>query len=131
NLNPNFVLFQTMTDLTVHSPSKIFTFVDTSPVSVCMPAFVTITLQSYMFHRPTMEHQKASPVAFADGHVEVQRWKSEITYRLAHTTSFTGPSPSPDWKLVGPEADGDHLRNNFGFGNEDAKWFIERCSVPK
>ncbi len=131
NNNANFVSFRKTSDVAGHNPSGLFTFIDTSPVSVCFPAFEVIAeSSSYFFHRPSVEHNHAGTVAFADGHVEAHRWSNPQTWKLAHTVNVTGPSPDPNW-MNSSGGDGDHMRIISGGNNEDLQWLRQHATVPK
>ncbi|MEI7534968.1 MAG: prepilin-type N-terminal cleavage/methylation domain-containing protein [Verrucomicrobiae bacterium] len=130
NNAPTFINFRKSSDFTSTGPSDLFTFIDTSPVSVCFPAFEVPMVSYIFFHRPSIEHDHLGNVAFADGHVTAQRWSNPQTWTLAHTTTVTGASPDPNWKTSGG-GDGDHLRFISGGGNEDLRWLRDHASVPK
>lgn len=131
NNNANYVSFRKTSDVAGYNPSERFTFIDASPVSVCFPAFeVIVESSSFFFHRPSVEHNHAGTVAFADGHVETHRWSNPQTWSLAHTVNVTGPSPDPNW-LKASGGDGDHIRIISGSGNEDLQWLRQHATVPK
>jgi prepilin-type N-terminal cleavage/methylation domain-containing protein/prepilin-type processing-associated H-X9-DG protein len=131
NNDTTHIVFHKTSDVAAHNPTEIFTFIDTSPVSVCYPAF-EVPMYSYLFyHRPSIEHGHLGNVAFADGHVESHRWTNPQTWMLAHTTTVTGPSPDPDWMHAGAGNDGDHMRFISGGGNEDLQWLHQHATVPK
>ncbi len=130
NNDPAWVNFRKTSDVAARHPSELFTFMDTSPVSVCFPAFEVAMVPYVFFHRPSVEHNHAGTVAFADGHVEVHRWTSPQTWDLAHTVTATGPSPDPNWLHVAG-GDGDHMRIISGGGNPDLLWLQQHASVLK
>jgi prepilin-type N-terminal cleavage/methylation domain-containing protein/prepilin-type processing-associated H-X9-DG protein len=130
NNDPACINFTKSADFAAHGPSDLFTFIDTSPVSVCFPAFEVPTVSYVFFHRPSVEHDHLGTVAFADGHVEAHRWTNPQTWTLAHTTAVAGPSPDPNWKYSGG-GDGDHLRFISGGGNEDLRWLQQHATVLK
>lgn len=130
NNDSSYMNFLKTSDFGGHNPSELFTFIDTSPVSVCFPAFEVAMVPYIFFHRPSIEHNHSGPVAFADGHVESHRWTNPQTWILAHTTSVNGPSPDPDWLNV-DGGDGDHMRFIPNAGNEDLLWLQQHASVPR
>ena len=130
NNSPACINFAKSSEVAAHNPTEIFTFIDTSPVSVCFPAFEVPTVSYIFFHRPAIEHDHLGTVAFADGHVETHRWTNPQTWALAHTTTVTGPSPDPNWKNSGG-GDGDHLRFFFSGVNEDLRWLQQHAAVLK
>ncbi len=131
NNDPKYINFRKSDEIEAHSTSQLFTFIDTSPVSVCFPAFEVTMGSAYFFHRPSVEHNRLGTVAFADGHVEAHRWSNARTFDLAHTTTVTGPSPDPNWLYSSGMPDGDHLRFIAGAGNEDLLWLQQHASVLK
>jgi len=128
NNDPAFVNFRKTSDLAGRSPNELFTFIDTSPVSVCFPAFEVAMTPYLFFHRPSIEHNRAGDIAFADGHVETHRWTNPQTWALAHTANVNGPSPDPGWLNV-DGSDGDHMRFLSGSVNEDLLWLEQHASV--
>ncbi len=130
NNDPAYVVFLKSSDVAAHNPTELFTFIDTSPVSVCFPAFEVASVSFIFFHRPSVEHGRVGNVAFADGHVESHRWLNAQTWDLAHTTTVTGPSPDPGWLHVAG-GDGDHMRFISGSGNQDLRWLQQHATVPK
>ena len=127
NNDPAFVVFRKTADLAGHNPSELFTFIDTSPVSVCYPAFEVAMTPYLCFHRPSIEHNRAGDVAFADGHAETHRWTNPETWALAHTANVSGPSPDPNWLNV-DGSDGDHMRFLSGSVDEDVVWLEQHAS---
>ncbi len=130
NNDPAYVIFHKSSDVAAHNPGALFTFIDTSPASVCFPAFEVAMVSYIFFHRPSIEHGHSGTVAFADGHVESHRWISTQTWALSHTTTATGPSPDPDWLNTGG-GDGDHLRIISGSSNQDLRWLQQHASTLK
>jgi|GEM_PF-123441 len=130
NNDPAYVVFRKSSDVAAHNSTELFTFIDTSPVSVCFPAFEVVTGSFIFFHRPSVEHNRAGNVAFADGHVESHRWSNAQTWDLAHTTTVTGPSPDPNWLNV-TGGDGDHIRFISGGGNQDLRWLQQHATIAK
>ena len=129
NNDSKYLNFRKASDFESHNPGDLFTFIDTSPVSVCFPAFQVAMEKVYFFHRPSVEHNNSGNVAFADGHVESHRWEDPRTPGLAHTTTVTGPSPDSNWMRSGG-GDGDHLRI-IPPGNLDLIWLQQHASVLK
>ena len=130
-LDTNYYQFSKESDMDQVNPSKLFTFVDTSPVSVCYPGFVVAMSTLAAWHRPSVEHQKYGVVAFADSHVESPHWMNKQTVELAHTPTTTGPLPDPNWNASTGSPDGDHVRFVLTGANEDIEWFRQRASVKK
>jgi prepilin-type N-terminal cleavage/methylation domain-containing protein/prepilin-type processing-associated H-X9-DG protein len=108
--------FSKSSDFAPFDPTRLYTFIDTSPVNVCYAAFVMFMGNSgWFFHRPSVEHDNTSPLAFADGHVEAHSWKDPDTLKSARD---------------GGNADGAH----FTFvnpNNPDLVWLQQRATVRK
>src|SRR3954447_105270 len=67
-LNPNYNKFMRDADFSRLDSSRLYTFIDTSPVNICYSGFVLFMGSSgWFFHRPTVEHEQSGVVAFADG----------------------------------------------------------------
>jgi prepilin-type N-terminal cleavage/methylation domain-containing protein len=87
--NPSLQNFKKMSDFSRISPSQIYTFVDTAPVNMCYSAFVVLMGGSgWFYHRPTIEHENFGTLAFADGHVDIQKWRDPDTLRAARDGGF-------------------------------------------
>ncbi len=104
------VNFRKMSDLNQARPSELLAFVDVAPNWICHSAFgVAMSLVYYQF--PSMEHGGSGPISFADGHVELRRWRDPFTRQMARAEFVT------------------HL--NWAFAaNEDLTWLREHASVP-
>ena len=125
--NPYFQTFKKSADFGLLRSSELYTFMDTSPVNICYPAFFLAyagtTMGHQMFHRPSVEHDNSGTVAFADGHVEVHKWRDPKTIeysRIGKTTSNT-----PD-----DASDGAHLLM-IPFESPDLQWLYQHASVLK
>ena len=99
-----------------YGADKLYTFVDTSPVNICYSAFVLFMGNNgWFWHRPTIEHDNSGTIAFADGHVDVHRWRDPDTLKAARD---------------GGNADGAH----FTFvspNNPDLLWLQDHATVRK
>jgi prepilin-type N-terminal cleavage/methylation domain-containing protein len=114
--SPACYSFQKMSDFAPVNPSQIYTFVDTAPVSVCFSAFVVYMGNTGIFwHRPSVEHEYSGTLAFADGHVDVHRWRDPDTIQLAKTWG-TG--------------DGNHFAT-VSPANQDLVWLQDHATVRK
>lgn len=109
--------FTSSSDLGPYDASQLYTFVDTAPTSVCLPAFVLYTgTLSYFWHRPTIEHNNSGVLSFADAHVETHRWTDPKTIAAA--------------KMGGnPAYDGAHF--TMYSNNTDHDWLKQRVSGLK
>ncbi|HEV2392204.1 MAG TPA: prepilin-type N-terminal cleavage/methylation domain-containing protein [Verrucomicrobiae bacterium] len=115
-LSPSCQAFNKASDLAAAGPSRIYSFVDTSPENICFSAFVLFMGNSgWFWHRPTIEHDNSGVVAFADGHAEVRRWLDPATMKAARD---------------GGNADGAH----FTFvdpNNGDLLWLQQHATIRK
>src|SRR5436190_2282619 len=61
------------------SPSSVFTFIDSHPVTGSDPGFIISVKESVgpdeWFHRPGEQHSRGANAAFGDGHVTHWRWR--------------------------------------------------------
>lgn len=112
--SPSFNEFKKASDLAPFDGSKLYTFVDTSPRSVCYSAFQLLMGNTgWFWHRPNVEHGNSGVLAFADGHVEGRRWTDSTT---------------PQAGEVGG-SDGSHFI--YYPGNTDLLWLQKHATVPK
>jgi type II secretory pathway pseudopilin PulG len=117
NDSPAYYNFATAADMAPFDASRLYTFVDTAPTSVCFSGFVLFMGDSgFYWHRPTTEHNNGGVLAFADAHVEAHRWTDPGTLEAARL----GGNPSYDGAhlLVYP-------------GNQDRLWLKQRASALK
>jgi prepilin-type N-terminal cleavage/methylation domain-containing protein/prepilin-type processing-associated H-X9-DG protein len=113
--DPNYINFVKTSDSAPYDSSRLFTFTDTAPYSVCYGAFVVFMGggNTFFWHRPTVEHTGSGVVSYADGHVEGHRWTSPTTPTDARNTS----------------SDGDHFM--IDAANTDLVWLQQHASVHK
>lgn len=118
--NNNSTAYNTFTsasDLAPYDSSQLYTFVDTSPTSVCFSGFVLFTGDGgYYWHRPTVLHNGGGVLAYADAHVEAHRWTDPGTVDAAQ-------------KGGDPNYDGAHLI--IYPGNQDRLWLKQHVSTLK
>ncbi len=83
------------------SPSDVFLFQDTTPQSLCTPAFIVLMPGvmggDQIFHIPATHHNRGGVVSFADGHSAARRWfdhklfaNSPVGTRIQHNLSSPG-----------------------------------------
>ncbi len=67
----------------IGSPSATFLFQDTTPQSLCTPAFIVPMpgQTEAWFHLPATHHNNRGVLSYADGHVEAHRWFDARTIR--------------------------------------------------
>ncbi|MDB6067002.1 MAG: xcpT 2 [Pedosphaera sp.] len=105
-------MFRKTSEFAPFDASRIYTFVDTAPTSVCYAGFVMyMSSTSYFWHRPTVEHNNSGVLAFADGHVEGHRWTAAKTAQDARSGG----------------TDGNHFLTDAS--NIDMQWLQQRASV--
>jgi prepilin-type processing-associated H-X9-DG protein len=98
--------FQSGADLAHADPSQTLLFLDVAPGNICMSAFVIELggLTDLFFHLPSVQHDRAGVVSFADGHVEAHKWlesstitNSEIAWNPNHFTLYVPGSRDLAW----------------------------------
>lgn len=105
-----FRAFRKSHDLQAGSPSDLFVFSDVHPDSICWPLFgVAPTDTFFMF--PASYHNRASVIAFADGHVQHQKWRDSRTHSPVRVNWHGHDQPSQR--------------------NPDLAWLREHSSVRK
>ncbi|MGA2247061.1 MAG: DUF1559 domain-containing protein [Verrucomicrobiota bacterium] len=95
-----YLTFGKISSFTLCSASDIFTYDDESPFSVNDGALAVSAGVPEIIDWPTSLHNGACGFAFADGHSEVHKWKSNIfnLNKEAYTQAVpTGGLPYADW----------------------------------
>jgi prepilin-type processing-associated H-X9-DG protein len=113
-LNREYRVFSRMSELQAASPAGVFLFQDVHPNSICVPAFIVYMPGSTVngfYHYPSSLHNGSGILSFADGHVEVRRWKDPRT--ITPKTSVSGILAHWDWS---PQ-------------NADIDWLRQRTSI--
>ena len=114
--SPGYWTFFKNSECAPFDPSRLYTFVDTSPENICFAGFVLyIGNSGWFWHRPSIEHDNSGTIAFADGHVDTHRWRDPDTLKYARD---------------GGNGDGFH----FCFvnaNNPDLRWLQDHASAPK
>ncbi len=92
-------------DIESNQPSERLLFIDLQPESICVPAFwITVQGGGNNGHAPGSYHKGGATVSFADGHVDVHRWKEPDTLKP--------------------------IRHGFGrTGSEDHQWVVDHATV--
>jgi prepilin-type N-terminal cleavage/methylation domain-containing protein len=102
----NVLYFRKDSDTAPVGPASLFLFADMNPASICHSAFIVhlgqFSQSGLFYHFPSVEHDRAGVVSFADGHIERHRWTDPDT---ATTTNLS-----------------DHISNQFPKGNRDLEW---------
>jgi len=75
--NPKYVQFFRITDIPM--PSEIFVFIEEHPDSINDGYFLNQFHTKHWIDLPASDHNGAAPVAFADGHAQLQRWVDSTT----------------------------------------------------
>ena len=106
-----YKLFYKLSDITAPAPAETFVFIDVHPESICWPLFGVPTAANF-FMFPASYHNRASVLAFADGHVDAKQWKDSRTFT---------PSKNTDW----------HGHNQSSPNNRDLIWLQTHASGLK
>ena len=106
-----YKLFYKLSDITAPAPAETFVFIDVHPESICWPLFGVPTAANF-FMFPASYHNRASVLAFADGHVDAKQWKDSRTFM---------PSKNTDW----------HGHNQSSPNNRDLIWLQTHASGLK
>jgi len=104
-ISPVHRIFRKLPDFP--SPSDYFLHQDTTPQSLCTPAFIVLmpgTGESdVFFHLPATHHSRGGMISYADGHAAAHRWidhkvfaNSPIGVRIQHNLASPG-SPDLQW----------------------------------
>jgi len=109
--SPAHVNFRKTSEVAAAQPAALLTFVDTAPNWLCHAAF-GIAMSAVYYQFPTAEHGPSSPLAFADGHGEVHRWRDAYTAQMARAPFVT------------------HL-NWAASSSPDLQWLRQHATVPK
>jgi prepilin-type N-terminal cleavage/methylation domain-containing protein/prepilin-type processing-associated H-X9-DG protein len=122
--NSQWRTYSKLADITLPGPAGLFWIIDTHPDLVEQSMFqVSMSTQpTYMMSVPGERHNRASMLAFADGHAEIHRWKDprtfvpeDMNYKLYYQNFGTSPAI-------------------FTLGNPDSVdilWIQQRTSAPK
>jgi prepilin-type N-terminal cleavage/methylation domain-containing protein/prepilin-type processing-associated H-X9-DG protein len=88
-----------MTSFKIASPSDIFVYADESPWSVNDAALAVCAALPEIIDYPTMLHSGACGFAFADGHSEIHKWKSNLMFLNSDATikAATAGLETVDW----------------------------------
>ncbi len=113
-----YVTFQKASELAAGSPADLLLFLDSNPYSICHSAFVVAynvgadgEPDGQYYHKPSAEHEGSGVLSFADGHIDIRKWKAPIKFDNAK-------NPFPG-----------HLDQRPG--NPDLKWLRDRASILK
>jgi prepilin-type N-terminal cleavage/methylation domain-containing protein/prepilin-type processing-associated H-X9-DG protein len=116
--NPGYKQFFTLTS--IPSPSSSFVFLDEHPDSI-NDGYFLVKMDSYYeephpwwFDLPGSYHNKSCPISFADGHVELHKWKDPETYAPALPDAANLPIYLPRTT-----------------SREDFSWLLQRSSVTQ
>jgi prepilin-type N-terminal cleavage/methylation domain-containing protein len=112
-LNSAYRVYLKSSDLALNSPANRFAFADVNPGNICTPGFgVDMNLQT-IIHYPSVLHNGAGIVTFADNHIETHKWRDPRTNRKLPAPAQYIPHSDPV--------------NN----NQDIKWLAERTTSKK
>jgi prepilin-type N-terminal cleavage/methylation domain-containing protein/prepilin-type processing-associated H-X9-DG protein len=110
-LSQTFRVFLKQSDLAATAPSRVFTFQDVNPDSICWPYFGIYMERDSFFNFPNSSHNGGGVISYADGHVEPHRWRDPRTVLAQSPYYHRHDDPSP--------------------GNVDLAWQRDRTTVPR
>jgi prepilin-type N-terminal cleavage/methylation domain-containing protein/prepilin-type processing-associated H-X9-DG protein len=105
------VNFRKISDVSAARPADLLQFVEMAPNWVCHSAF-GISMSTFYYQFPAIDHANGGVLSFADGHVEHKRWRDAYTREMAASAFVT------------------HL--NFTFESyADLNWLRDHATVKK
>jgi len=98
-LNGGYRLMRKQSDLLKIGPVNCFVFIDENPYSINDGWFCTNP--GIWTDKPATYHNNCSGISFADGHVEIHRWRdsSLIGYRGGTTTATSDGGADANWLM--------------------------------
>lgn len=113
NIDNGFKVYLKTTSIGPESPAHRFTFLDVNPASICTSGFGIDMRRDVVIHYPTSGHSGSGVLAFADGHIEFQKWKDPRTRK----TVRKGQERLP--------------HDETAHGSKDLQWLRERATAKK
>lgn len=107
----SFKVFKKHSEIAPNLPGGMFVLQDVNPDSICWPYFGVQMVVDSFFNFPNSSHNSGGILAFADTHVERQRWRDQRTI-TAYSADY-------------------HRHNEASPNNEDIRWLRARTTVPK
>jgi prepilin-type N-terminal cleavage/methylation domain-containing protein/prepilin-type processing-associated H-X9-DG protein len=109
NPEPGFRVYLRTSDINDPPPSELFVVSEIHHESICRPFYGVDMLGLTFYHVPANYHKPASTFSFADGHVEIHKWKDPRTYN---------PPNNLDW----------HGHYYSVPGSQDVRWLQDHAS---
>lgn len=90
NPEPGFRVYLRTGDINDPAPSDLFLFSEIHHDSICRPFYGVDMLGYTFYHVPANYHKPSSTFEYADGHVEVHKWKDPRTYNPPNGLDWHG-----------------------------------------
>ncbi|MCC7375876.1 MAG: type II secretion system protein [Verrucomicrobiales bacterium] len=110
NPTTGYRVYKKSSDTSIPGPSQLLTFIEVHSESICRPFFGIAMGRNFFYHVPANYHDRSSVSAFADGHVERNRWMDARTYSPPRTVAW-------------------HDHNYTSANNRDLTWLQEHGST--
>lgn len=112
-LSAVYKVYMKTPEIAADFPATRFLFSDVNPANICTPAFGIDMNRDIIIHYPSVLHNKAGVLSFADSHVESHKWLDPRTGKTLPTgaayIAHTDTSPN----------------------NQDLKWLRDRATSKK
>jgi len=114
SLNSSYRVYMKSADLAGDLPANRFVFADGNPASICTPGHGVNMTSDIFIHYPSALHRGSGILSFADGHVEIHKWRDSRTRKSLPSGSSSYISHS-----------------DSSAGNPDLRWLRERTTRLK
>lgn len=98
-LTPGYRVFRNTADFTALGPARSLVFSEVRPESLCWPFFgvsMATGAGEQLFAFPAVHHGGGAQLGFADGHVELRKWRDVRTLRPGNVLFHAHDTPSPN-----------------------------------
>ena len=92
-----YMRYSTFSAIRHPSPSKLWVFLDESPILLNDCAFGFRMNESMWVDAPGAYHNAGCGFTFADGHAEIHKWKSAGTGHFVGSTAYGSSSEGQDY----------------------------------
>jgi prepilin-type N-terminal cleavage/methylation domain-containing protein/prepilin-type processing-associated H-X9-DG protein len=121
---PKFKNVKKVSDLTGPGPTEVYILLDEHENSINDAHYFPFSnLQTYnrnpWLDAPSGRHGNAGGFAFADGHSEIHKWKTDGLSKVIKAADGSTPRPYPDLPFIGPSA------------SQDFQWMVAHLAPVK